>query len=328
MNPDRINSEVTKGNFGLESVLREMARNIGAPFITGNIYFVVAAGYGNSTQFNKLYGRQWEDDTEMVQTTLANALTACTDDQGDFIFIANGHALTVTDTNVDLNKNGVTIVGLGHGENRPTFTFGAADATMTVSADDVVMRNCRHVANKLDVASAYTLSTAKNFRLEEGMFEDTSSILNFLSIVTTDATDNNADELAVLGNTWYGLNTKPLAFVSILAALLRPTISQNHADLAATSGGEFITLAAKIVNGARFEHNNHVVVGATGTTTGIFLTGSGTTSTGLVAYNLVSSLDTTTELIFTAGTGLVYHENYYTGVADKSGYLVPAADAA
>jgi len=160
------------------------------------------------------------------------------------------------------------------------------------------------------------------------MFEDNSATLNFLSIITTDAMDNNADDLTVVDNKWYGLNTTPLAFVSILAALLRPTISRNFADLAATSGGEFITLAAKIVNGARFQDNIHTVVGATGTTTGIFLTGSGSTSTGIVSGNLVSSLDTTSELLATTGTGLVYHENYYTGDADASGKLWPAAAAA
>ena len=328
MNPDKINSEVTKGNFGLEVVLKEIARNLGAPLITGNIYFVVADGYGNSVQFNQYYGRKYEDGTEMVQTTLADALTACEDDRGDFIFIAPGHALTVTATNVDLNKNGVTIVGLGNGENRPTFTFGAAAATMTVSADDVTVKNLRHFANFLDVASAYTLSTAKNFRVQNSIFEDSSSILNFLSIVTTDATDNNADDLTVVDNSWYGLNTTPLAFVSILAALLRPTISRNFCDLAATSGGEFITLAAKIVNGAKFQDNIHTVVGATGTTTGIFLTGSGSTSTGIVSGNMISSLDTTSEIIATTGTGLVFHENYYTGTADASGKLLPAVDAA
>ena len=38
--------------------------------------------------------------------------------------------------------------------------------------------------------------------------------------------------------------------------------------------------------------------------------------------------DTTTELIATAGTGLKFFENYYTGTADASGKLWPVVDAA
>jgi hypothetical protein len=42
----------------------------------------------------------------------------------------------------------------------------------------------------------------------------------------------------------------------------------------------------------------------------------------------VASLDTTTELIATAGTGLAYFNNYYTGTADTSGKLWPVVDGA
>ena len=292
----------------------------GEIFTTGKVFYVnsVIGSNGNLGT-----------DPKTPKATVAGALLACRASKGDTIIVMNNHAETVTATSMDLNVVGVTIINMGNGKtDKPTYTFDAAASTIDVSAADITWIGGYFTANKLDVASAFTTAAAKGFTVQGGLFEDSSAILNFLSIVTTNATDNDADDLSVIGNTWYGLNTTPLAFVSILAAELRPTVAYNHADLAATSGGEFITLAAKIVNGARFEYNNHVVVGATGTTTGIFLTGSGTTSTGIVRENYVSSLDTTSELIATAGTGLVYHENYYTGVADKSGKLWPLVDAA
>jgi hypothetical protein len=67
-------------------------------------------------------------------------------------------------------------------------------------------------------------------------------------------------------------------------------------------------------------------VGNASAAVGIFLTGSGTTSSGIAAYNLVSSLDTTGALIATAGTGIAWIENYLTGAADKSGAVWPVAD--
>lgn len=74
--------------------------------------------------------------------------------------------------------------------------------------------------------------------------------------------------------------------------------------------------------------NTLSVLGATGNLVGIFLTSSATTDTGVVAYNIVGSLDTTTELLSTTGTKLRFFENYYTGTADASGKLWPAVDAA
>ena len=293
----------------------------------GQVFVVAKAGLAGVDILKETFK---VDDTGINRffATLDSAIGACKAARNDVIYVAPGHTEAVTATSIALDVAGVTVVNLGHGENAPVYTFGAAASTITVSG-----ANCKWVggvykANFLDVASAFTLGAAKNFTLDGGAFEDNTASLNFLSIVTTGATDNDADDLQVLNNTWYGLNTTPLAFVSILAAELRPVVRGNKAYLAATSGGEFITLAAKIVNGAEFASNYHVVVGATGTTTGIFLTGSGSTSTGIVKDNFISSLDTTTELIATAGTGLVYHENYYTGVADKSGKLWPVVDAA
>ena len=248
--------------------------------------------------------------------------------RGDIVYVMPGHAETVSTTSIDLDIAGITVICLGSKRNQAVFTYDATGSTITISAADCSWVGGVHQSTILDCASAFTIGAATGATVAEAQFDDTSSILNFLSIVTTGSTDNEADDLTVASNVWYGLNTTPLAFVSILAAELRPTVYNNEAYLAATSGGEFITLAAKIVSAASFTHNTHVVVGATGTTTGIFLTGSGTTSTGIVRENYVSSLDTTSELIATAGTGLVYHENYYTGVADKSGKLWPVVDAA
>ena len=50
---------------------------------------------------------------------------------------------------------------------------------MTVSAANVTVKNCHHIGNFLDVAAAYTLAAAKDFRLENNTFVDTSASLGF-----------------------------------------------------------------------------------------------------------------------------------------------------
>lgn len=268
-------------------------------------------------------------DPASPKGTVQGAISAARASLGDVVIIMPGHTETVTASSLNLSKAGIKFVCLGDGRNAPIFTLNAAASTVDVSAANVAWYGGIFEATKLDVASAFTLATAPNFTLDGGTFIDTTAILNFLSIVTTSAVDNEADDVTVNDNVWYGLNlATPLAFLSVLAATIRPTFTYNKMFHKATAGAEMITLAAKVVTGANFSFNNQNVVGATGTTTGIFLTGSSTTNTGVVEGNRSSSLDTTTELMFTAGTKLTFYDNLYTGVADKSGYIVPAIDAA
>jgi len=261
--------------------------------------------------------------------TVDNAINKCTANKSDVIVVMPGHAETVTATSIALDIAGVQVVGLGTGLKRPVFTYGAAAATITVSAANCAWRNCHFIANFADVASAFTLGAAKDFTLDSCTFVDNASNLNFKSIVVTGTTDNATDGLNVLSNYWWGLATSPDAFISILGDTDRAKIADNVVNMAATNNvGHFLTITADTLRGAQILRNFLQVVGATTATVGIFLTGSSTDNTGIVAYNLVSSLDTTTELLTTAGTGLTFFENYYTGTADASGKTWPAVDAA
>lgn len=290
----------------------------GSLFTVGKVFYVDSnnGSSGNSGE---------EPDAPLA--TLAAAITASRASKGDVIVLAPGHAETVTATNITLSKAGVTIVGLGNGLNRPTFTFGAAAATITVSAANNEVYNCRFIANFADVAAAFTIGAAKGFVVADSEFLDTSSILNFLSCVVTGATNNDADGLTFIRNFVYGLAATDGAVVSVLGNLLRLNVSDNVVDKAATNNaGHMITLSSKIVGGARILRNILTVVGATNATVGIFLTGSGSTSSGVVGFNNVWSLDTTTALLMTASTGLRPMQNYLSGAVDASGTLTPAAD--
>lgn len=291
------------------------------PTTTGTYYFVDSA--------TGAAGNDGKSPTTAF-ATVDQGISACTANKSDVVIVMPGHAETVTATSIALDVAGVQVVGLGTGLKRPTFTYGAAAATITVTGANCSWTNCHFIGNFLDVAAAFTIGAAKDFNLNTNTFTDNNTAsLGFLSIVVTGATDNEADGLTVVGNSWISLDVSPNAFVSILAAESRVVITDNYVGMAATNDvGHFVTLAAKIVSNIRIARNRLIVVGATNAAVGIFLTGSGTTSTGIVENNYVASLDTTTELIATAGTGLKYFENYYTGTADASGKVWPLADSA
>lgn len=298
--------------------------------VTGKLRIVGDSGTANLDMIKEMFVPDPDGEIRFY-STLDAAVSDCTANAGDVIAVAPGHAEAVTATSIDIDVAGLTVINMGHGGNAPTYTFGAAAATITVDAANVKWIGGKFIANFDNVAAAFTVGTAAadDFRVEGGVFVDNSSSLHFLSIVVTTTTDGNADGLAIVGNTWHGLAIAPNAFVSILGDISRLDIQDNFVDMAATNNvGHFITFAAKDSLATRIENNRCIVTGATDATVGIFLTGSGTSHTGFVKDNNTSSLDTTTELIFTTGTGLDYYNNTYTGVADKSGYVLPAIDAA
>lgn len=266
-------------------------------------------------------GTSWED----ALLTLAAAILVAK--AGDTIYLAEAHAETLT-ASVALNKAGIKIIGFGRGTRRPTFTYGAAAATITVTGAGCHVENLHCIANFLSVAAAFTLgATSQDFNLVGCSFVDNSSILDFLSIVVTGSTANAADGLTVVDCYWLGLAVSPNAFISILGALNRLNVIGNHCDMAATNDvGHFITIAALVILGAQIIGNRLNVVGSAGAAVGIFMTGSSTTNTGMLAYNLVTSLDTTAALLVTAAINLGVHENYLSGAVASSGAVWPVAD--
>lgn len=262
-----------------------------------------------------------------VYTTIQTAIDACVASQDDVIYVDRSYTETVTATSHAHNKANVTVVGLGTGENRPTLTFGAAAATITVSKTGAQWENFIFVANFANVASAFTLTTATGCIVRGSMFYDTGASLNFLCCVTTSATDNQADGLNFVGNEVNGLATTDGACVSMLAATSRVKINGNIVNKAATNdAGHLVTLSSKIMTDFQCIGNILTVVGSSGAAVGIMLTGSGSTSTGVVKDNNVWSLDTTGGLLMTASTGLRPMNNYLSGAVDKSGTLTPTAD--
>lgn len=288
---------------------------------TGAVFFVC-----NATNANGSDGNSGTSPSQPL-ATVQGAINACTANRGDTIYVMAGHAETVTATSIAHNKAGISIIGTGNGTNRPTFTFGAAAATITVSAANGLWSNCRFIANFVDVASAFTLTTAKETAITDSDFLDNSLILDFLCCVTTGATANDADGLAFNRNYVYSLPTTDGAVISVLGDNLRVQACDNVVDKAATNNaGHFITLSSKIVGGIRLLRNILTVVGSSGATVGIFGTGSGSTSSGIIADNYVWSLDTTGGLLFTASTGIRFIQNFLSGAVDKSGTLTPVAD--
>lgn len=269
-------------------------------------------------------------------STLAGALTAIAADsgadRGDIIMVKPGHAETISSaTALTVSVAGVAVIGLGSGLKRPTFTFDTANtATINVTAGGVSFTNCRFVANFLSIAAPFTLTTAKHFTLQQCLFADTSGVLNFLNIVKSTGAANTVDGLTINDCQWASLGTTSVnSFILSANDIDRLSIQRNFACMVTTVDAPIMaTITAGVLTNLLATDNIGYRKNTT-TANGSMLSMGGTVAnaTGVIARNLMQTLTTTSDKLTPASTGFGFFNNYVSGVANASGFLIPTADS-
>jgi hypothetical protein len=263
--------------------------------------------------------------------TLDFAVGQCTGGRGDIIVIKPGHAETIsTATALALDVAGISIVGLGMGTNRPTFTLDTATtATIGVTAANISIQNCVFTANFADIVSVFTLTTAKNFALENCYVKATATNMNFLNVVDTNATTADADGLYIVGCKWIEPDLATLGFVKMDGTNADIVFSGNYLVLGVNNNTAscFAIATGKIITSLRMEDNRLYRLNTDTATGGVLITTDGSTNTGIIARNFIQTADTAGEVLVTASSGFGFFENRESGVAGATGYVLPAVDS-
>jgi len=264
-------------------------------------------------------------------STLDNAIGKCVAGRGDVIIVKPGHAETISSaTALALDVAGVAIIGLGCGSNRPTFTLDTATTTtIGVTAANISIQNCIFSANFADIVSVFTLTTAKNFALENCYIKATATNMNFVNVIDTDATSANADGLFVNGCKWIEPDLATAGFIKMDGTNGDISFINNFCNLGVNNNvASFIAIATgKVVTSLRMEDNRLYRLNTDTATGGALITTDGTTNTGIIARNFVQTADTAGEVLVTASSGFGFFENRESGVAGATGYALPAADS-
>lgn len=283
----------------------------------------VAGADGNPGTYNKPFA------------TLDYAISRCSANTGDIILVKPGHAETIANaTTLAFDVAGVSVIGLGVGSARPTFTFStAATANIPVTAANFSIQNCLFVANVADVASVFTATgtaAPRDFAVENCEFRDTSAVLNFLALITGNATANSMDGLLFSKNRVSSLGTTAATTaIKILQAANRIRIVDNFGvsavlnDTAAIlAASTFELLSLEVARNIWSRPN-------TSSTGGSFVSGSGSAWSGMAYDNYLYQVDASAGIWISTGKGTAfgYQNNYspITGAADKSGLINPAA---
>jgi hypothetical protein len=150
----------------------------------GTAYFVSNRSGANGSNGNNGLSRS------QPFSTLAYALTQVTAANDDVIYVLQGHAESLpTAAFIACSKAGVSIVGLGNGRARPTFTWTGTAATWTVSAANVTISNCVFVGTGIDAVVTMFAITGDDCTIDGCEFD--CAITSFVALlgITVTGTD-------------------------------------------------------------------------------------------------------------------------------------------
>ncbi len=262
--------------------------------------------------------------------TLSGALGACVANRGDIVLIKPGHVETISaNTALLFNKAGVSIVGLGAGNNRPTFTLDTANSNrIPVSAANISISNCIFIGNFLSIATCFLLTTAPEFEVDACEFRDTSAVLGFLSIITT-TVSVNSDGLRFTNNVVQSdATTSPGPAIVIANTISRVTVNNNRVwhSVASNNISALIEHGALVVDKLDCSWNYIYSINTDTASGAILVKTTATTGSGMICHNRVRALDVAAAILVTA-TAVQYgmFDNLYTGETTLlSGFVLPA----
>lgn len=164
----------------------------GGTMTTGNVFFVDS---GATAKGGDVVGKGKDPSTPFV--TLDFAVGRCTANNGDIIFVMPGHSETLSAAAaLDLDVAGITVIGLGNGEDRPKFTFDTAiTADMDVDAANITLHNLIFI-NGIDNLTAPIDVNAADFSMINCETRDNNSSFHCDDFIQTVAA---ADRLYIEG---------------------------------------------------------------------------------------------------------------------------------
>jgi len=84
--------------------------------------------------------------------TIDYAIGLCTASKGDVIYVMPGHVEALSTSDITVDIEGISIIGLGMGDLKPTITFGDTTDEINVTADNVLLKNLRCVSGVNNLA--------------------------------------------------------------------------------------------------------------------------------------------------------------------------------
>lgn len=283
-----------------------------AALATGSHWFVGSTVTGASDAS----GFGTSPDSPFATVDYAFSSGAVTASKGDIIWVMPGHAETATtDVEIfDMDLAGVSIIGLGVGNLRPTFNLEHADCTCVVGAANCRISNCRFICGVSDLVTMIDVeATGDGLVIDHCYFADTATDEDALIMIYVTAAANN---LKIVDNLFVGITGGEATDCIYLKGASNGTIIAHNMASGDWKTGGFINCATAASVNMMFIENWVVNQEADA---GLCLL-SHASNTGLVADNSFAGNKANTEPISTV-TAMHVSQNYMTDAVAATGII-------
>jgi hypothetical protein len=283
--------------------------------IAGNVYFVGATASSKwiAGVDDPSYGTM-----DRPFATVDYAIGKCTADQGDVIYVLPGHAESLTAAGtITCDVAGVSIIGLGNGNARPTFTWATSTAACwNISAANVLIKNIITTTSIDELVKLFYV-TGAGVTLDTVDYKQGASAQALQFLLTTNAADQltiqncfHTQKTATNGTTIW-IQLVGTDHTRILNNTIKITAKAATASICIS--GSTAVVDCEIVG------NRIAWLGGTITKIIELVT----TSTGIIANNYVAGGSAVLLAATIAGDACYMFENYATNTAGASGTLAP-----
>lgn len=286
--------------------IEDMGFSTGSRFFANSATGTDAPGYGLSP--------------DSPTASLDYAIGLCTANKGDIVYVMPGHAESTSAANAelfDLDVAGVSVIGLGVGDKRPTFTLGVATATVVMGAAGCRLSNIIIKGDVSDLAAGLEIeAAATGCTVDHCLWYDTATNKDMLIPVSVAA---DADRLVFVDNMINGITggeaTEGVKFAGGCDGLI---FMRNIVIGDFKTGGCLSLAGAASLNVAIMDNIfvNHDA------SAGLCIKGHAGL-TGSICWNHVAGSKGNTETINTV-TAAFCAENYGNDAAATTGILTPA----
>ena len=261
--------------------------------------------------------------------TVNYAIGRCSADSGDEVHIKPGHNEGGTAADLfDFTIAGVSVIGHGHGDSRPTFDFDAAGTTIGVSAANAYLENVILRASVNIVTTAITVDGVYAHIHNVEFKDELIGTDEFVDVITTSTVDNSEDGLTVTSCKYLTTSAGVNSFIALENANRFITIMGNIVSVATAGTAQsfvsqgtaadvqtMITMIGNYYSGQGTDHSgdNASLLGGTGD------------HTGILTHNRLGGLDVSGGILVGAGDTCLKAENYQSADADLSAALWPVA---
>jgi hypothetical protein len=171
---------------------------------TGNIFFV-DSGNANAADDVGTNGKTSDEPF----ATVDYAIGQCTANNGDVIYVMPGHAENFTSTgSFNPDVAGVSIIGLGRGSDRPTFTGTTTSSKIVVTGQNVRISNCIFKAGTTGSAVSPTLGMRlynADQQIDNCTFTNSGSSSYFVTMLQTSSTAQRTNNNKVIFNEFLSI---------------------------------------------------------------------------------------------------------------------------